>query len=73
MPMGLGTTELLVILGIVILLFGPKKLPELATGIGKALRSLRKGARADDMSDAASEPEETSSAPRDALRTPTTE
>ncbi len=40
---GLGTWELLLILGIVVLLFGAKKLPGLATGIGQSLRAFKKG------------------------------
>ena len=36
MVAGLGTTEILIILGILILLFGAKKLPELARGSGNA-------------------------------------
>ena len=38
---GLGTTEILVILAIVVLLFGAKKLPELARGSGRALRIFK--------------------------------
>ena len=38
---GLGTTELLIILGIIILLFGAAKLPELARGSGRALRIFK--------------------------------
>ena len=38
---GIGPTEILVILGIVVLLFGGKKLPELARGSGKALRIFK--------------------------------
>jgi sec-independent protein translocase protein TatA len=38
---GLGTTEILIILGILILLFGAKKLPELARGSGRALRIFK--------------------------------
>jgi len=41
MVMGLGTTELLIILGVLILLFGAKKLPELARGSGRALRIFK--------------------------------
>ena len=41
MFMGLGTTELLIILGVLILLFGAKKLPELARGSGRALRIFK--------------------------------
>lgn len=37
--------ELLVVLGIVVLLFGAKKLPELARSMGKASREFKKGAR----------------------------
>lgn len=37
----IGPTEILVILGIVVLLFGGKKLPELARGSGKALRIFK--------------------------------
>ncbi len=41
MVAGLGTTELLIILGVLILLFGAKKLPELARGSGRALRIFK--------------------------------
>ena len=34
---GIGTTELLIVLGIVIVLFGARRLPELGSGIGKTL------------------------------------
>jgi sec-independent protein translocase protein TatA len=36
-------THLLLILGIAVLLFGPKKLPELGKGIGAGIRALKKG------------------------------
>ena len=39
---GLGTTELLVVFGVILMIFGPKKLPELARGLGKGLREFRK-------------------------------
>ena len=38
---GLGTTELLIIFGVIILLFGAAKLPELARGSGRALRIFK--------------------------------
>lgn len=38
-----GTTELLMILAVVLLLFGPKKLPELAKGMGEAVKEFKKG------------------------------
>ena len=39
---GLGTGEILVILLIVLLLFGAKKLPELAKGLGKGINEFKK-------------------------------
>jgi sec-independent protein translocase protein TatA len=40
---GLGTPELMVILAIAFLLFGGKKLPEIGSGLGKAIRSFKEG------------------------------
>jgi sec-independent protein translocase protein TatA len=37
----IGPTEILIVLGVVLLLFGGKKLPELARGSGKALRIFK--------------------------------
>lgn len=41
--LNLGTPELLLILLIVLLLFGGRKLPELARSLGSSARELRKG------------------------------
>lgn len=38
---GLGPTELLIIVGVIVLLFGAKKLPDLARGSGQALRIFK--------------------------------
>ena len=49
---GLGATELLIILAVVVLLFGATKLPELARGSGRALRIFKaetKGLGDDDL------------------------
>lgn len=40
----IGMSELLVILVIVLLVFGPRKLPELARGIGKAMNEFKRAA-----------------------------
>lgn len=39
---GLGTTELLVIGGIIVIIFGAKRLPEIGKGLGGAIREFRK-------------------------------
>jgi sec-independent protein translocase protein TatA len=41
----LGVPELLVILLIVLVFFGSKKIPELAQGLGKGIREFRKASR----------------------------
>ena len=40
---GIGTQEILLILLIVLLLFGGKKIPELMKGLGKGVKSFRDG------------------------------
>jgi len=39
---GLGMTELLVILVIVLIIFGAGKLPEIGSGLGRGMRNFRK-------------------------------
>jgi len=39
--MGLSSTELIIILVIVVLLFGAKKIPELAKGIGSGIKNFK--------------------------------
>jgi sec-independent protein translocase protein TatA len=46
--LGVGTPELLIILAIVLLLFGGKKLPELFKSAGTSVRELRKGLSGDE-------------------------
>jgi sec-independent protein translocase protein TatA len=43
--------ELLIILAIVVLLFGAKKIPDLAKGVGKGIKDFKKAIREDDESD----------------------
>lgn len=42
---GLGMPEVLVIVLVVLLLFGGKKIPELMKGLGKGVRSFKDGMR----------------------------
>jgi sec-independent protein translocase protein TatA len=41
----LGATELLIIAGVLLLLFGGKKLPELAKGVGDSVREFKRAAK----------------------------
>ncbi len=49
----IGFTEILLIFLVVLLLFGAKKLPEVARGMGQALKEFRKAAREVDVEDVA--------------------
>ena len=54
MPSLPGGMELLLILGIVILLFGGKKIPDLAKGIGKGIKDFKKEMKDDEPAEVAS-------------------
>lgn len=41
----LGTTEIILIVLVVLVFFGAKKIPELAQGLGKGIREFRKATR----------------------------
>lgn len=43
MPFGFHGLDLVVILVIALLIFGPKKLPEMGSAIGKSIKEFRKG------------------------------
>lgn len=53
--MGIGMQEMLIILLVVLVLFGAKKLPEIGGGLGRAIRNFKK---------ATSEPDEIDITPR---------
>ncbi len=42
-PLFIGTTELVLIAGVALLLFGGKKLPEMMRGMGKGVKEFKKG------------------------------
>jgi len=52
---GLGTTELIIILVIVVVLFGASRLPKIGSGIGEAIKNFR---------NSTSEPRELEDAPK---------
>lgn len=41
LPFNIGATELIVILGIALIIFGPGKLPELGRSLGSAIKEFR--------------------------------
>lgn len=46
--LGMGVPELLIILVVVLLIFGPKNLPKLGSAIGKSVKGLREGMASDE-------------------------
>jgi sec-independent protein translocase protein TatA len=55
---GFGLQELVIILVIALVIFGGKKLPELGSGLGKAIREFKRGT---------SEPDEIDVTPKEAV------
>jgi sec-independent protein translocase protein TatA len=53
MPSG---TELLIIFGIIVLLFGAKKIPDLAKGLGKGIKNFKEEMKDDSKEVASDEP-----------------
>ncbi len=48
---GLGVTELIIILVIILIMFGAGKLPEIGEGLGRGIRNFRKSVKAPDEID----------------------
>lgn len=48
---GIGMQELLIILVLVLVIFGAKRLPEIGSGLGRAIRNFRQGASEPDEID----------------------
>ena len=56
---GFGSTELLVVLAIVLVLFGGSKLPSLAKGLGQSVKEFKKASRDEEEEKAAAEAKKT--------------
>lgn len=48
---GIGLTELIIILFIILLIFGIGKLPEIGSGVGKAIKNFKKSLKGEDEID----------------------
>jgi sec-independent protein translocase protein TatA len=59
---GLGATELVIILAIVVLLFGARRLPEIGSGLGRAIRGFKEGISGKDAIDVTPKKEEVTEA-----------
>jgi len=57
---GIGTTELLIVGAIVLVLFGARRLPELGSGLGKAIKNFKAGISGKDEIDVTPKPDEVS-------------
>ena len=53
----LGAGEIILIVLVILLLFGAKKIPELARGIGKGMSEFKKASKEDNEEDAKSNPD----------------
>ncbi len=54
--MRLGIGEILLILAVALLIFGPSKLPQLGEALGKGIRNFKKSSEGNDDSPPAKEP-----------------
>ena len=41
MPFGIGATEIIILLLVALLVFGPKRLPEMGRSLGKSMREFK--------------------------------
>jgi sec-independent protein translocase protein TatA len=50
-PFGIGVPEILILLLVALLLFGPKRLPEMGRSLGRGLREFKDGITGKQVSD----------------------
>jgi sec-independent protein translocase protein TatA len=61
---GIGIQELLVILAICVLIFGARRLPEIGSGLGKAIKNFKTGVSGQDEIDVTPEKKKVSEGER---------
>ena len=55
---GIGATELMILLAIVLVVFGARRLPELGAGVGRAIKNFKAGLSGKDEIDVTPKPDE---------------
>jgi len=58
MPFGIGPLELIIVLVIILVIFGPKRLPQAGRSLGQGLREFKDSVTGKDDDDDAAEPSE---------------
>ncbi len=53
--MSLGPMEIILVIAVVVLLFGGKKIPELMRGLGQGIKEFKKASRIDDTPEVSKE------------------
>jgi sec-independent protein translocase protein TatA len=56
MPFGIGATELIILLLVILVVFGPKRLPEMGRSLGKGMREFKDSISGKDDDDYRDEP-----------------
>lgn len=64
MPFGIGWLELTIILVIVLVIFGAKRVPEVGGAIGRGIREFRKSVTGDESETKTDPPGETEAPPK---------
>ena len=57
MPFGIGATEIIILLLVALLVFGPKRLPEMGRSLGKGMREFKDSISGKDPDDEQRQPE----------------
>ena len=69
MPGWIGLPELLILLVVVLLVFGPKRLPEMGRSLGKGMREFKDSVTGNDKDDEPAPAAQLTAAPQDVVDT----